>query len=213
MCASHALGSVERQGVSIRCNLIVCSTACSGQQKKASTQIARFMWPTWGPPRSCRPQVGPTLAPWTLLPGKAPNYWSCVRAIHRWPNRWITVTDGFPSQRVSDVITYSWKCFCPIINILRPRQNGRHIADDIFKCIYFNENVWIWFEISLMFTPKYPINNVPALVQIKVWLQWVRQFTLVHDFRKHENMYIRFLMVYQGQILQTCINLNSRMKK
>ena len=34
-----------------------------------STQIARFMWPTWGPPGSCRPQVGPLLAPWTLLSG------------------------------------------------------------------------------------------------------------------------------------------------
>ena len=31
------------------------------------TQIARFTWPTWDPPGSCRPQVGPTLAPWTLL--------------------------------------------------------------------------------------------------------------------------------------------------
>ena len=35
-------------------------------QKEAS-QIARFSWPTWGPPGSCRPQVGPMLAPWTLL--------------------------------------------------------------------------------------------------------------------------------------------------
>ena len=26
-------------------------------------QIARFMGPTWGPPGSCRPQVGPMLAP------------------------------------------------------------------------------------------------------------------------------------------------------
>ena len=24
---------------------------------------------------------------------------------------------------------------------LRPRQNGRHFADDIFKCIFLNENV------------------------------------------------------------------------
>ena len=32
-------------------------------------QIARFMWPTWGPPGPCRPQVGPALAPWTLLSG------------------------------------------------------------------------------------------------------------------------------------------------
>ena len=29
------------------------------------TQIARFMGPTWGPPGSCRPQVGPILAPST----------------------------------------------------------------------------------------------------------------------------------------------------
>ena len=31
--------------------------------------IARFMWPTWGPPGSCRPQVAPMLAPWILLSG------------------------------------------------------------------------------------------------------------------------------------------------
>ena len=29
------------------------------------------MGPTWGPPWSCRPQVGPILAPWTLLSGLA----------------------------------------------------------------------------------------------------------------------------------------------
>ena len=34
-----------------------------------STQIAKFMGPTRGPPGSCRPQVGPMLAPWTLLWG------------------------------------------------------------------------------------------------------------------------------------------------
>ena len=32
-------------------------------------KIARFMGPTWGPPRSCRPQMGPMLAPCTLLSG------------------------------------------------------------------------------------------------------------------------------------------------
>ena len=32
-------------------------------------QIARFMGPTWGPPGSCRPQMGPMLVPWTLLLG------------------------------------------------------------------------------------------------------------------------------------------------
>ena len=33
------------------------------------TQIAKFMEPTWGPSGSCRTQMGPMLAPWTLLSG------------------------------------------------------------------------------------------------------------------------------------------------
>ena len=33
------------------------------------TQMTTLMGPTWGPPGSCRPQMGPMLAPWTLLSG------------------------------------------------------------------------------------------------------------------------------------------------
>ena len=33
------------------------------------TQIANLMGPTWSPPGSCRPPMGPMLAPWTLLSG------------------------------------------------------------------------------------------------------------------------------------------------
>ena len=36
---------------------------------KVWSLIARFMGPTWGSPGSCRPQVGPILAPGTLLSG------------------------------------------------------------------------------------------------------------------------------------------------
>ena len=35
----------------------------------ATFQIAKAMGPTWGPPGSCRPQMGPMLAPWTMLSG------------------------------------------------------------------------------------------------------------------------------------------------
>ena len=61
-------------------------------------------------------------------------------------------------------------CSSPILqifdtlNTLRPRQNGRHFADDTFKPIFLNENVIILIKISLKFVPKGPINNVPALV-------------------------------------------------
>ena len=55
------------------------------------------------------------------------------------------------------------------VNSLRPRQNGRHFPDDIFKCIFLNENISISITISLKFVPKGPINNIPALVQIMAW--------------------------------------------
>ena len=56
-----------------------------------------------------------------------------------------------------------------MIDTLRPRQNGRHFADDTFKRIFLNENVRITIKISLKFVPKGPINNIPALVQIMAW--------------------------------------------
>ena len=55
------------------------------------------------------------------------------------------------------------------INTLRPRQNGRQFADEILKCIFLNENVWIPIKFSLKFVPKGPINIIPALVQIMAW--------------------------------------------
>ena len=50
------------------------------------------------------------------------------------------------------------------LNTLRPRQNGRRVADDTFERIFVNENVRIAIKISLKFVPKGPINNIPALV-------------------------------------------------
>ena len=50
-----------------------------------------------------------------------------------------------------------------------PRPNRRHFADDIFKCIFENENESISPRISLKFVPKVQINNIPALVQIMAW--------------------------------------------
>ena len=57
----------------------------------------------------------------------------------------------------------------PLINSLRPRLNRRPFADDIFKCIFLNENEWVLLRISLKFVPKVRINNIPASVQIMAW--------------------------------------------
>ena len=55
------------------------------------------------------------------------------------------------------------------VNTLRPRQQGRHFPDNIFKCILLNENVWISIRISVKFVPKVLINNTPSLVEIMAW--------------------------------------------
>ena len=90
----------------IGCHSTVCSSACSSWQRqnvKASQywlfvgnpsdivgfplqkrnnagkkRIAKFMGPTWGPPGSCRPQMGPMLAPWSLLSGTFPRRGICT---------------------------------------------------------------------------------------------------------------------------------------
>ena len=55
------------------------------------------------------------------------------------------------------------------VEILRPKQNGCHFTDNIFTCIFFNENVWILIKIWMKFVPKVWINNIPALVVIMAW--------------------------------------------
>ena len=75
------------------------------------------------------------------------HLWHRARVIHE------VLYNYIPLYVVSDVL-----------NTLRPRQNGRHLADDIFKCIFMNENAWIPIKISMEFVLKGPINNIPELV-------------------------------------------------
>ena len=89
------------------------------------------------------------------------------------------VIRGLPSQRTSvldilcDVIFLWCRSTQTVtgrsVNTLRPRQNGRHFSDDIFKCVFMNEKLWISISISLKFVPKGLINNIPALVRIVAW--------------------------------------------
>ena len=76
----------------------------------------------------------------------------CIMVVMRW-RLWM------PGLQIKWA-TVTW------LNTLRPRQNGRHFADDTFKCMFLNENVRIAINISLKFVPKGSINNIPSFVQI-----------------------------------------------
>ena len=60
-----------------------------------------------------------------------------------------------------------WRCGSNIKSVAN--KNGRHFADNIFKCIFLNENILISLQIWLRFVPKVQINSIPALVQIMAW--------------------------------------------
>ena len=47
------------------------------------------------------------------------------------------------------------------------KQNGRHFADNIFKCIFLKE-IFLWCQISLKFVPK-------SLIDKKKNLHWFKQ--------------------------------------
>ena len=79
--------------------------------------------------------------------------------------RKLTLLSGLHSLEPGD--QYKW--WGAYLNTSRPRQNCRHFADDIFKCIFLSENAWVLLKILLKFVPKVRFNNIPALVHIMAW--------------------------------------------
>ena len=70
------------------------------------------------------------------------------------------VSVGFPISLCSQLFSVQ-------INSSPPVHNNCLFADDIFRCIFVNENFCILGKISLTFVPKDPINNKPALAPNK----------------------------------------------
>ena len=60
------------------------------------------------------------------------------------------------------------------------------LADDIFKCIFFNENDGI--QISMKLIPKSLIDNKPALVQEMAWHNMIVLQTTLSSVIFKENL-------------------------
>ena len=116
-------------------------STCDRGSRNKSSQITRLMGPTWGPPGSWRLQVGPVLAPWTLLSGMF-NFtvitvstnsqwwlWGHIQTQPRWRHNMETLsnflrenTGGFPSQRASSV--ECWFLLAVSLNTLWDKQSS-----------------------------------------------------------------------------------------
>ena len=60
-----------------------------------------------------------------------------------------------------------WAARGHCIDALRPGQNGGHFLDNIFNCVFLNENVWILINIPLKFVPK---------CKLTIFHHWFRQW-------------------------------------
>ena len=92
---------------------------------------------------------------WKLVfyPVQKINWWFLF-----WPPEIVNIVDGSYChsgnlrchRRQQSCHFDNTRCQCNTVaemfhnfNSLRPRQNGRHFPDDIFKCFFLNENIWI----------------------------------------------------------------------
>ena len=88
--------------------------------------------------------------------------------ITRWPSQ-VYNGDSYPTRQcIFSEYKRPWYFLQDSIaqqaQLISPGHNGRHFADDHFRCIFVNEISCILIKIPLMFIPKGPINNNPALV-------------------------------------------------
>ena len=93
------------------------------------------------------------------------------------------------SQRRRDKLHFLWELFqsgpkkmqwYPWLSEARPqpdpRQDGRHLPDDIFKCIFLNEHVKISINISLKFVTKVElISQTQTQTQTKTQTKFIQQ--------------------------------------
>ena len=82
------------------------------EQWRKGTQISRFMGPTWGPPGSCRPQMGPMLAPWTLSSGELYLHkLQRVLSVWHWQAKCSVLANGYgDAKRCNNSIGRLYNC-------------------------------------------------------------------------------------------------------
>ena len=97
LCCLKAESKIHDKVMATCFSMTAAQAYLAGFEMPYLTQIAKFMGPTWGPPGSCRPQMGPILAPWTLLSGEIPDIVAC---------------HGAPASMYEEMMWYVLYAFC-----------------------------------------------------------------------------------------------------
>ena len=93
-----------------------------------------------------------------------------------------------------------WRAIVPkCVNSTLPGQNGRHFADDTFKCIFLNGEVCILIRSSLKFVSNGLIDDKPALTYFVRRYQLVRWglIMLASGLNQYDNMFNHLHLSWQ----------------
>ena len=106
-----------------------------------TTQIAKFMGPTWSPPGSCRSQMGPMLAPWALLLRyfNSTSTKTCSRFALRC-DQFYTYPSGFVQQHCTSHCRWNYPEVC---GKNEPHESTTHWS--------FNRLTKIWQDLCIFY--------------------------------------------------------------
>ena len=160
------------------------------------------------------------------------NKWKWIQL---WTSKWDKIVVGLAQQydnsrlRVCEfcgLFLVKYRLIPPLlfgINTLRPRQNGVQCPDDNFNCIFVNKNIQISIKISLNFVPRYPINNIPTLVQIiMAWRQaviwtngsWFSDAYIRHSVSLWEWIWSRWILLAKWPwVVPYCVNIGHHWRR
>ena len=145
----------SNQKLKIQCEVDWCISGAS--------QKTRLMGPTWGPSGSCRPQMGPMLAPWNLLSGLyqflSLIFESIAKLMHFKQLCFIGYLELCEDMGPSYLILYMWKgvqkwpysmkIWWSLQNTILYRPHQRNLWATSFVLPFFN-HIFIWlFRITL----------------------------------------------------------------
>ena len=114
----------------------------------------------------------------------------------KWDLMWTFLSDPACS------LHQNVKCTLDKIRLINSSPPGQN---DIFKCIFVNENTWLFIKISLKFVPKGQFNNNIALVQKMAWRRIV-WFNLKKK-TQFETCVSNFQTLHQYKTYMICSNL------
>ena len=154
------------------------------------------MGPTWGPPGSCRPQMGPMLAPWTLLSGYLFS-----------PSKFVS-NSKMCKQTVKDMLSNKLTMLSKFKKAFSVQRQVNYVACMLIAAIDFTGSVYNMSQGLSRFGLHIPHKNIERHTAhtIVSWpnpKQWVMVHTSDLMMMIRQSMYILSIIIKEMGKLKT----------